>query len=216
MIIIIFIPHDGGYIYTTKKNLDYSFSKKKKHPKPILMKGLKRFLWLFLALMTVFVLFLFWYQYKYSMDVAEPYEVNAKNWNKRLLIATQGSDFKNAVTKGIVDHFRPDSIFIQVVDIQALAGIEPEDYDGLVLLHTWENWKPPDVVKSFIERTKKYKARIIVLTTSGEGNYKMDGVDAITGESIIENASLYVEKIVKRLEPLMERQSKEDVQIQKI
>jgi menaquinone-dependent protoporphyrinogen IX oxidase len=72
------------------------------------------------------------------------------------LIATQGSDFKNAVTKGLVDHFKSDSIFIQVVDIQELSAIDPVNYDALVLIHTWESWKPPVEVKSFIERTKKY------------------------------------------------------------
>ncbi|TLP77271.1 hypothetical protein [Maribacter sp. ACAM166] len=170
------------------------------------MKRLKRLLWLFLAIMAAFLLFLFWYQYKYSMDVAEPYEVNGTHWNKRLLIATQGSGFKNAVTKGIIGHFKSDSIFMQVVDIQELPDIAPENYDALVLLHTWENWKPPAEVQSFIERTKTDTTKIIVLTTSGEGNYKMDGVDAITGESILANTSLYVNKIVERLRPLLEKE----------
>ena len=173
--------------------------------KPGNMKGLKRFLWLFLGVMVAFFLFLFWYQYKFSMYVTQSYEVNASHWNKRLLIATQGSDFKDLVTKGLVDHFKTDSIFIQVVDIQDLPDIEPEYYDAFVLIHTWESWKPPGEVQSFIERTNKYSAKIVVLTTSGEGSYKMDDVDAITGESILANTYLYVDEIVKRLEPLLEK-----------
>ena len=58
-------------------------------------------------------------------------------------------------------------------------------------------------VKSFIERTKSDTHKIVVLTTSGEGSYKMDDVDAITGESIIENVPLFIDKIKQRLNPLL-------------
>lgn len=139
------------------------------------------------------------------MDVAEPYKVNATQWDKQLLIATQGSDFKDALTKGLVDYFKSDSIFIQVEDVQVLEVIDPEKYDALVIIHTWENWKPPVVVQSFIERTKKYSQKIVVLTTSGEGSYKMDDVDAITGESILANTEIYVDQIIDRLEPLLQK-----------
>lgn len=151
------------------------------------------------------MLFLFWYQYKFSMDEAESYKVNAAQWNKQLLIATQGSDFKDALTKGLVDYFKSDSIFIQVEDIQVLEVIDPEKYDALVIIHTWENWKPPVVVESFIERTKMYSSKIVVLTTSGEGSYKMDDVDAITGESILADTEIQVYKIIDRLGPLLQK-----------
>lgn len=59
------------------------------------------------------------------------------------------------------------------------------------------------VVQLFIERTKKYSPKIVVLTTSGEGSYKMDYVDATTGESILTDTEIYVDQIIKRLEPLL-------------
>lgn len=149
------------------------------------------------------MLFLFWCQYKFSMEVAEPYKVNAAQWDKQLLIVMQGSDFKDALTKGLVDHFKSDSIFIQVEDIQVLDVIGPENFDALVIIHIWGNWKPPVVVQLFIERTKKYSPKIVVLTTSGEGSYKMDYVDATTGESILTDTEIYVDQIIKRLEPLL-------------
>ncbi|RRQ50595.1 hypothetical protein DZC72_08680 [Maribacter algicola] len=57
-------------------------------------------------------------------------------------------------------------------------------------------------MKTFIERTKNYQDKIVVFTTSGEGTYRMEGVDAITGESIIENVPLIVNRIKVRLDPL--------------
>ncbi|HZJ19332.1 MAG TPA: hypothetical protein VFD35_03125 [Pricia sp.] len=167
------------------------------------MKSLKKMLWLFLGLMVAFFLFLIWYQYKYAMYVVEPYEVNSPSLEKRLLIATQGSDFKDMVTTGVVDYYRADSIFIKVVDVTDLAEVDPDNFTAIVAIHNWEMWKPPVEVQTFMERTKKHAGKIIVLTTSGNGSYRMDGVDAITGESKLKNASLFMERIIERLNPLL-------------
>lgn len=163
------------------------------------MKGLKKILLIFLGLMLVFFLFLLWYQYRYSMDEVKPYAVNVPTLEKKLLIATQGSDFKDKVTTGIVEYFKPDSIYIQVVDVSSLENIDPKDFSAIVVIHTWENWKPPISVQSFIEKNLDKKNKIVVLTTSGEGTYKMEGVDAFTGESIVADVPFFVDKIVERV-----------------
>ncbi|WP_291871022.1 hypothetical protein [Maribacter sp.] len=167
------------------------------------MKGFKKILFVFFGVMVAFFLFLLWYQNRYSMDVAVPYAINEANFENKLLIATQGSDFKDEVTSRIVSHFKSDSIYIQVIDVEELHGINPKDFDALVIIHTWENWKPPVSVKSFINRTKIDKDKIVVLTTSGEGSYKMDDVDAIVGESILDEAPVVTVKIIERLNSLL-------------
>lgn len=159
-----------------------------------------------IILLIVFGLLLFfavWYQYTYSMDVAESFEVNTSVQHQKLLIATQGSDFKDEVTKIVIDHFKNDSIAIKVVDISALETIEPSDYNALLLIHTWENWKPPSAIKTFINRTEAYKNKIVVITTSGEGSYKMVDVDAITGESKPENIKPMTQQAISKLEVLL-------------
>tara|TARA_R110000744_G_scaffold1334_1_gene4718 strand:+ start:813 stop:1331 length:519 start_codon:yes stop_codon:yes gene_type:complete len=167
------------------------------------MKLFKKVVLIILAVMIVFFLFLIWYQYNYSMDVVAPYEVNTPSFEKKLLIATQGSDFKNKVTSGVVDHFKADSVYIEVVDISTLPTIDPRKYNALVIMHTWENWKPPLTVQTFIEEYPEYSNKIIVLTTSGEGSYKMERVDAITGESILADAPLFVDTIIERLNKIL-------------
>ncbi|MDX1769688.1 MAG: hypothetical protein R3294_16675, partial [Arenibacter troitsensis] len=77
------------------------------------------------------------------------------------------------------------------------------NYDALLIIHTWENWKPPSAVKSFMDRTKDYRDKTVVLTTSGEGSYKMEGVDAFTGESILDETPNYVGQIINKLNPLL-------------
>ena len=167
------------------------------------MKKFRKILLVFLSIALVFLVFMFWYQYEYAMDHAQEYEVNSPAENSRLLLATQGSDFKNAITTAIVDYYKTESVYIKVIDISALVGVNPNNYDALLIIHTWENWKPPSSVKSFMDRTTDYRDKMVVLTTSGEGSYKMEGIDAFTGESILEETPNHVGEIIKKLNPLL-------------
>ncbi len=169
------------------------------------MKAFKKILWTILGLMVAFFLFFRWYQHQYSMSVVMPYEVNSTLFEKNLLIATQGSDFKNAVTAGVMEHHELDSVYIKVIDVSGLGVIDSKDFDALLIIHTWENWKPPLSVKTFIDTHQYDKNKMVVLTTSGEGSYKMADVDAITGESIVADAPLFVDEIMGKLKPLLEK-----------
>ncbi|MBT8244447.1 MAG: hypothetical protein HKP48_03650 [Winogradskyella sp.] len=167
------------------------------------MSGRKKLLLFFLSLIAILLLISIWYNYNYSMETAEEFKVNSPELSRKLLIATQGSEFKDEVTKGVVTHFKNDSVFIKVIDVSSLKLINPKDYTALVVIHTWENWKAPEDVELFINRTKENLNKIIVLTTSGEGSYKMENVDAITGESKLDNTDTYINEILKRLNPIL-------------
>ena len=162
---------------------------------------------LLLILFTGLFLFLFalWYKYEHSMDKAEEFQVNSPDYSEKLIIATQGSDFKTAVTTNIIDYFEQDSIFIKVIDVSSLSKINPKYYNAIVLIHTWENFKPPASVEVFINRTFAFQDKIIVFTTSGQGSYKMDGIDAITGESKLAQVHFFSNAIIDKLKPLIKR-----------
>lgn len=167
------------------------------------MKKFKKILLVFLSIVMALLGFMLWYQNEFAMDNVQEYEVNSSRENSKLLLATQGSEFKNRITTAIVDYYKKESVYIKVVDVSALVDVDPGNYDALLIIHTWENWKPPSVVKSFMDRTIEYRDKMVVLTTSGEGSYKMEGVDAFTGESILDETPKYVGKIIKKLNPLL-------------
>ncbi|MBC8766747.1 hypothetical protein MWU78_14280 [Arenibacter sp. F26102] len=167
------------------------------------MNKVKKFSLIFLSIVVVFLLFMLWYQNEYAMDIAEEYEVNSPMENSKLLIATQGSTFKNTITTAIVEYYKSESIYIKIIDVSALADVNPTNYNALLIIHTWEMWKPPASIKSFMDRTVDDRGKMVVLTTSGEGTYKMEGIDAITGESILDETPLYVGKIINELNPLI-------------
>lgn len=168
------------------------------------MKNFRFVLYGLLAVLVFLFGFALWYRYTYSMETVQAYEVNSPTLARSLLIAAQGSEFKNSVVEGIVDHYKSNAIFIKVVDISALENMDVSGFDAILLIHTWEYRKPPEAVQLFMDKNPGLKSKMVVLSTSGEGSGKMEGVDAITGESIISDVSLYVEKVIIKLHQLLE------------
>ena len=159
---------------------------------------------LFVLSLGVFLLvFAVWYKYEYSMDKVETVQFNSPDLDLKLLIATQGSTFKNKITSNITDYYKNDSIYIKVIDVSQLPEINPINYEAIVLIHTWENWKAPKEVQSFIEQNVSNQNKIVVLATSGKGSFKIKEIDAITGESKLENTTFYSDLIIKKLDDLI-------------
>jgi len=137
------------------------------------------------------------------MGKPDAFQVNSANLDRRLLIATQESAFKDSVTQLLVKHYTSYPVSIKVIDISSLSKIDPADYTAIAIIHSWESQEPPFEVKSFIERTTAIRKKIIVLTTSSDGTYKMKEVDAITGESKIEDAPQFADNLIGRLDPIL-------------
>ena len=72
------------------------------------------------ALVIAAVGFLAWYRTHFAMSPVEGFTVNDPSSEQRLLIATQGSAFKDAVVAGVVKRLSERPIFIQAVDVTAL------------------------------------------------------------------------------------------------
>ncbi len=136
------------------------------------------------------------------MGIAKTYVVNTKYKHKTLLIATQGSKFKDKVVKEIVDHFKEKKVYIKVIDVTKLPSIDEEDWDAIAILHVWEIWKPQPDAEKFINQVKD-PSRLVVFVTSGDGIYKMENVDAITGASILSEASSKALQIEKRINAIL-------------
>jgi len=168
------------------------------------MKWYKIVGWVFAALVGFFFLFGMWYKYEYSMEPAQTHELNSSSLRQKLLIATQGSEFKDSIVSGITNHYKSNAIFIKVIDISSLEDYEPADFDAILLIHTWEYGKPPEAVQSFLDKNLSLTNKMVVVTTSGEGSEKTEGVDTIAGASIIRDVPLFVEKVIFKLDSLFE------------
>lgn len=145
---------------------------------------------------------LVWYKSYYSMDIAQAFTNTVPDAKHQLLIATQGSAYKNTVVEGVVKAAKQRQITVQVIDVSALSTVNIEDWSVVLILHTWENWEPQVDAKLFAQRHLNHD-KIIILTTSGQGDLKMQGVDAITSASSLANVPKHVAEIVHRIDQVI-------------
>lgn len=156
------------------------------------------------AVTTVAILaFLTWYRVHFSMDVASAYEVNDPGSGARVLIATQGSAFKDAVVAGVVARLKARPAYVKVIDVTELTGVNARDWNAVVVIHTWEMRRPQLDARAFVDRSGGSR-NVVVLSTSGAGDFKMEGVDAISSASTMEDVPARVAEIGGRIDAILE------------
>jgi hypothetical protein len=144
-----------------------------------------------------------WYLTAYSMDEAKPYFVGLKSRDQKVFIATQGSEYKNTLVKRLTDFLDSEEVYVEVKDVSTLRNVETEDWDAIIILHTWEMWKPEGNSKTFLE--SNYDAqKVFVVSTSGAGDEKIEGVDAITGASVLSEVPDHFNQLKQKLVTALE------------
>lgn len=159
----------------------------------------------FLVILLIFIL-LSWYKVRYSMEPARPYEVNQPTLEKKILIATQGSKYKNSIVSMLVNTLRPYPIYMKIIDVSDLNNITEDKWTVIILLHTWENWEPQQDVQQFLESSQNLD-KIIVLATSGSGDLMIEGIDGITSASTLTDIPRDLENIMSRIEAFIDLNS---------
>jgi len=170
------------------------------------MKTWKKVVLVVAAVPVLLFAYATWYGLHYAMDTAKPYEVNRTEVREHVLIATQGSAFKDAVVERVADRLGKRPAYVKVIDVASLGDVREADWNAIVVLHTWEMSKPPAAVKTFVDRAQA-RDKLVVLATSGNGGYHMAGVDTITSASMTATAPAKAEEILSRIEKILATQS---------
>jgi hypothetical protein len=168
----------------------------------MLMRRWRKILLAAATLIAASIAFAGWYRIHFSMDAARAFEVNDPHSMVRVLIATQGSAFKDAVVTGVIEHLESRAAYVKVVDVSALPGVDPAAWNAVVVIHTWEMRQPPQDVQAFVDRARN-SGKLVVLTTSGAGTFKLEGVDAISSASVVDDAPARAAEIAKRLDGIL-------------
>jgi len=142
-----------------------------------------------------------WYTNTYSMKPAMPREINDPKLGVRILIATQGSEFKDSVVSRVIDRLKGRPIYIKVIDVTGLKTVDPANWAAIVIIHTWEAGMAPKVVSDFVK--KNNTSGLIILTTSGDGRNHIEGVDGITSASNPSEIDRCVREILMRIEMMI-------------
>jgi hypothetical protein len=163
------------------------------------MKAFKKILiFLALAVLVIFVGLQLLY------NPCDSYRFKTKGHSTNgLVIANEGSYFKDSITRILVQHYEGKSVKVKVLPLKYLNNLKANDFAAIVIIHSWHTWNPPPEVERFIKKQAACIEKMVVVTTSSDGTHKMEEVDAITGASKIENASVYAYKIIEKIDPIL-------------
>ena len=131
----------------------------------------------------------------------ETSELNQPSLEKKVLVASRSSDFKNAVLDKIKEEFNGDSVYIKFTGLKKLHGEDIGPYNVFVLINTCMAGSMDPVVKGFAQKQKDGK--IIVLTTSGDGVWlpkiKDRSLDAVATASKKDKTGSVAKEIIDKI-----------------
>ncbi|MDA3884891.1 MAG: hypothetical protein PF638_04785 [Candidatus Delongbacteria bacterium] len=165
---------------------------------------MKKFLIGLLIAIVGFVIFVIIYMMMYSQGVIEPFEAGEKASSEKVLIASQGSDYKNMFVKKIIEKLKNDSLFIKVIDVTEIEKENIDDFKAVLIINSIEMYDMQENAKGFLSSGNSDK--VIMLATSGNGSMgpKDNSIDAITTASTVENIDQKVDKALKRMRLILE------------
>jgi len=128
-------------------------------------------------------------------------------WEKKILVASRSSDFKEKIIEEIEKAFANDEVYIKVIGVEALDGVDGHDFKAVVLINTCMWWTMDPDVKEFLERHND-TGNMIVLTTSGGGKWvprmKETDFDTISSASKRSEADVLAGEIVEKIRVLLQ------------
>jgi hypothetical protein len=132
--------------------------------------------------------------------VIEGFEVKSPDLEHKILIASQGSDFKNALVDSLVKHLVQKQVYIKVIDVTALSEVDEDTWDAMVFIHTTEQWKLQPDVSAYLDRAQDL-SKITLVITSGSGEWRPQdyNIDVITSASRVHEIGSIVDRIMARL-----------------
>jgi hypothetical protein len=135
------------------------------------------------------------------------YELKESSLEKRVLVASRSSEFKDAIVDQIRNAFKDEPVYVKFIGIEQLKEEDGANYSALVLINTTMSWGMDLEVKAFLNRHQDHK-NMIVLTTSGDGRWlpKMEGrnFDAVSAASKKANVDDVAGTIIAKVERLLQ------------
>ena len=146
-------------------------------------------------ILLLLLLFFIYIQFN-KMDKAKSFTVNDPGLKNKILIATQGSAFKNSLSKGIINIYFNKDIYIKGVDVSELKNINSDNWPAILIVNSVEYGNIHKTAMRFISSAKN-KNKIFVVATSSSGKKKPDKltVDTITCAS----KKQYYNNVLKRV-----------------
>jgi len=137
--------------------------------------------------------------------VITPRTIGTIGMERRVLIATQESQFKESVVNKVIEELEGDEVYIEVVDLKALSQKPRERYEAVVILNEYQFFRLNHHVREYLKNAdEEEKKRIILITTAGSPHRmrEVTEVDAISSASKPERADTVSETILQKVHTL--------------
>ncbi|KPL18328.1 MAG: hypothetical protein AMJ92_08535 [candidate division Zixibacteria bacterium SM23_81] len=122
----------------------------------------------------------------------------------KILITGTTSEFKDAVTEGIVNRYK-DTCQIEIVPPGELKGIDHADYSSIVIMDELRMGKTFGGSTGELAQKVENKDKVILFITAGKRDWQFsaEGIDAITSASEEGEERSVIEKISARIDGLI-------------
>ncbi len=133
--------------------------------------------------------------------VIEPFQVGNPDTMNKILIASQGSEFKNNLLDNLVQQLETEDNYLYVVDCTKLDSENVADWDAIVIIHSAQMHELPGAAELFLKRAADH-SKVMLVSTSGAGDDKIEGfaVDAVSTASHIEITHKVINWLMPRIE----------------
>jgi hypothetical protein len=129
-------------------------------------------------------------------------ELNKPTLDKKVLVASRYSEFKEAIIEKLREAFKDQPVYIKFIGLGDLEQEDAKRYNAVVMINKCMAWQMDRNVIGFVKRYKD-QGNMIVLTTSGDGNWlpKMEGrnFDAISSASKQANVDKVAGQIIDKV-----------------
>ena len=127
-------------------------------------------------------------------------QVSAKPSGREVLIASEGSKFKNAVIEIVLAELVDEGHGVVTVDHKKLNTLNTQPFDAIVILNQCWARRLDRSVRRFLDHAPN-KEKIILLTTRKDKDWKPDvpGVDAITCASNMAQVETVARSLITRI-----------------
>ena len=125
-----------------------------------------------------------WYLIEFYPRTAESFEINSPDEPTRILVATQGSEFKNGLVAAVCDRLRKQPVHVKVIDVSGLDDIETDEWNKVLVINTAMMNIMSGPARRLVARGEGLE-NVLLFVTSGGGDFKPAdlAVDALSGAS---------------------------------
>ena len=136
--------------------------------------------------------------------VIDPYEIGDPKAPQKVLIASQGSDFKNILLEDLVQQLRSENVYLSIIDCTSLKKDNTPNWNAIVIIHTTKVHQMPKYVSAYLQRFSDL-SRFVLVSTSGGGDEMVTEfeVDAISTASRLSDAEKIALRVASKVEDIL-------------